>query len=306
MRALRRGPENKTGEASIFQRFVLATLANSRIDWRSMSAKVVLVTGASSGIGAACAEMLAKRGFVVYGASRNADFRPTAYRGLQMDVQDNQSVESAVARVLKEAGSIDALVNNAGCGLAGPVEDTHPDEAIWQMDVNFMGAFRVIRAVLPGMRQRRSGVIVNMSSLGGVFGLPFQSFYSASKFALEGLTESLRHEVGRFGIRAVLVEPGDVKTGFTGNRVLAAAAISSLAYADAFDKCMQIVEKEEGQGVPPDVIAGLVCRIVEGKAKGPRYTSGHFLQRVSAVLKRLLPGGLFETIIGSFYGIGAK
>lgn len=271
-----------------------------------MSAKVVLVTGASSGIGAACAEMLAQRGFLVYGSSRNPNFRPKAYHALQMDVRDDKSVESAVARVMQEAGSIDALVNNAGCGLAGAVEDTGTEEAIRQMDVNFMGAFRVARAVLPGMRQRRSGVIVNVSSLGGLFGLPFQSFYSASKFALEGFTESLRHEVGQFGIRVVLVEPGDVKTGFTGSRVMAAAAGPSSGYSATFSKCMQIVEKEEQQGVPPESIAKLVSGIIEGKVKGPRHTCGHFSQRLSAVLKRVLPGGLFESIIGSFYGIGGK
>jgi NAD(P)-dependent dehydrogenase (short-subunit alcohol dehydrogenase family) len=271
-----------------------------------MPAKVALITGASSGIGAACAELLAQRGFVVYGTSRNAEFRPKAYRSIQMDVQDDQSVERAVSRVMEEAGTIDAVVNNAGCGLAGAVEDTHPEEAIRQMDVNFMGAFRVARAVLPAMRRRRSGVIVNVSSLGGLFGLPYQSFYSASKFALEGFTESLRHEVGQFGIRVVLVEPGDVKTGFTGSRVRAAAADSSSAYAAAFSKCMRMVEDEEKNGVPAESIARLICRLVEGNATGPRYTAGHFLQRVSAVLKRVLPGRLFETIIASFYGVGGK
>jgi len=268
-----------------------------------MPAKVVLITGASSGIGAACAELLAERGFIVYGSSRNPDFRPTTYHALQMDVRDDQSVDRAVSRVIEEAGSIDALVNNAGCGLAGAVEDTHPQEALRQMDVNFMGAFRVTRAVLPVMRQRRSGVIVNVSSLGGLFGLPFQSFYSASKFALEGFTESLCHEVGSFGIRVALVEPGDVKTGFTGSRVLAAAAGPSSAYAVRFANCMRIVEKEEKQGVPPEAIAKLVCRIIEGKAKGQRYTCGHFSQRLSAVLKRLLPGRLFEAIIADFYKV---
>jgi short-subunit dehydrogenase len=158
--------------------------------------------------------------------------------------------------------------------------------------------------VLPVMRQRGSGVIVNVSSLGGLFGLPFQGFYSASKFALEGFTESLRYEVTPFGIRVVLVEPGDVKTGFTGSRVMAAAANSSSAYAAACSKCMKIVEKEEGNGVPPVNVAKLIARIVEGKAKGPRYTCGKPDQRISAVVKRLAPGSLFESIIGSFYGIG--
>jgi len=268
-----------------------------------MAGKVVLVTGASSGIGAACAEMLAQRGFRVYGCSRNPNFQPTGYQAIQMDVTDDRSVDQAVAQVIREAGSIDALVNNAGCGLAGAVEDTASAEALHQMDVNFMGPFRVARAVLPGMRQRRSGVIVNVSSLGGLFGLPFQSFYSASKFAMEGWTESLRFEVSPFGIRVVLIEPGDVKTGFTGSRVKAARATASSAYNDRFSKCMGIVEKEEQKGVAPASIAKLVCNIVEGGAKGPRYTCGAALQRLSAVLKRILPGRLFETVIGSFYGM---
>lgn len=267
-----------------------------------MPGKVVLVTGASSGIGAASAEVLAKRGFRVYGSSRHPNFKPSGYQALQMDVTDDQSVENAVAQVIREAGSIDALVNNAGCGLAGAVEDTTSAEALHQMDVNFMGPFRVARAVLPGMRQTRSGVIVNVSSLGGLFGLPFQSFYSASKFAMEGWTESLRFEVRPFGIRVVLIEPGDVKTGFTGSRVRARANGSS-AYKEHFSKCMGIVEKEEQHGVAPESIAKLVCNIVEGSANGPRYTCGAALQRLSAVLKRILPGRLFETIIGSFYGM---
>lgn len=269
----------------------------------NMSGKVVLVTGASSGIGAACAEMLAKRGFRVYGCSRDPNFKPAGFQAVQMDVTDDQSVDKAVARVIAEAGSIDALVNNAGSGLAGAVEDTESVEALRQMDVNFMGPFRVARAVLPGMRQRRSGVIVNLSSLGGLFGLPFQSFYSASKFAMEGWTESLRFEVKPFGIRVVLIEPGDVKTGFTGSRVRAARATGSSAYNASFSKCMGIVEKEEQKGVAPESIAKLICNIVEGNAKGPRYTCGAALQRLSAVLKRILPGRLFETIIGSFYGM---
>jgi NAD(P)-dependent dehydrogenase (short-subunit alcohol dehydrogenase family) len=269
-----------------------------------MAAKVVVITGASSGIGAACADRLAGSGYIVYGSSRNPEFKPNGYRALQMDVQDDRSVERAIARVKEEAGGIDALINNAGCGLAGAVEDTTSEEAIRQMDVNFMGAFRVTRAVLPAMRQRGGGVIVNVSSLGGLFGLPFQSFYSASKFALEGFTESVRHEVSRFGIRVVLVEPGDVKTGFTSSRTFAQAAGSSSVYATQFSNCMRLVEKEEKQGVPPEAIANAVCRIVEGGAKSPRYSCGALLQRITVVLKRLLPGRLFESIIASFYGIG--
>jgi NAD(P)-dependent dehydrogenase (short-subunit alcohol dehydrogenase family) len=217
-----------------------------------------------------------------------------------MDVTDDHSVDAAVAQVIREAGAIDALVNNAGYGLAGAVEDTTSAEALHQMNVNFMGAFRVTRAVLPGMRQRGSGVIVNVSSLGGLFGLPFQAFYSASKFAMEGFTESLRFEVRPFGIRVVLVEPGDVKTAFTGRRV---RATESSAYRDRLSRCMRAVETEEQKGVPPESIARLICNIVEGRAQGPRYTCGALIQRLSPILKRILPGRLFEKIIGSFYGM---
>jgi NAD(P)-dependent dehydrogenase (short-subunit alcohol dehydrogenase family) len=281
-------------------------MANSDKLTQSTDRPVVLITGASSGIGAACAELLTQQGFRVYGSSRNPDFRPKAFRAVPMDVTNDSSVAAAVSRVLDEAGSIDILINNAGCGLAGAVEDTATEEALHQIDVNFMGVFRVTRAVLPAMRQRRSGVIVNVSSLGGLFGLPFQSMYSASKFALEGWTESLRHEVSPFGIRAVLVEPGDVKTGFTGSRVLAARANSTSAYAALFTKCLQIVEKEEKQGVPPEVIARLICRIAQGRGGGMRSSCGQFSQRLSAVLKRILPGRIFESIIASFYGLGSK
>jgi NAD(P)-dependent dehydrogenase (short-subunit alcohol dehydrogenase family) len=270
------------------------------------STKVALITGASSGIGAASAELLANRGYVVYGSSRNPNFKPTGFRPLHMDVRDDESVNHAVARVLQEAGRIDVLINNAGCGLAGAVEDTTTAEALHQIDVNFMGPFRLAKAVLPAMRRRRSGLIVNVSSLGGLFGLPFQSFYSASKFALEGFTESLRYEVSRYGIRVVLIEPGDVQTGFTGSRVVAAAASGSSAYAGPFSTCMRIIEKEEKNGVAPARIAQTICRIVEGDAAGPRYTVGAFSQRLSAVLKILLPGILFETIIGSFYGLDSS
>ena len=267
-----------------------------------MSAKVVLITGASSGIGAACAELMAKRGFRVFGSSRDAKFHPQGFRPVQMDVTDDRSVGSAVSQILQEAGSIDALINNAGCGLAGATEDTSTEEALHQMDVNFVGVFRVTRAVLPAMRKRRSGVIVNVSSLGGVFGLPFQSFYSASKFALEGWTESLRHEVRALGIRVVLVEPGDVRTGFTASRVVAEGSATS-AYGDRLTKCLQIVEREEGRGAPPEVVAQLICRVVEGRAKALRYSCGHLSQRITVPLKRILPAKLFERIIASFYGL---
>lgn len=270
-----------------------------------MPSKVALVTGASSGVGAACAGLLADKGYLVFGSSRRADFHPTGFRPVVIDVLDDQSVARAVSEILEQAGGVDVLVNNAGCGLAGAIEDTSTQEAQRQMEVNFMGAFRVTKAVLPMMRQRRSGIIVNVSSLGGLFGLPFQGFYSASKFALEAWTESLSYEVRPFGIRAVLVEPGDVTTQFTRNRIVSAAANTSV-YASSFKRCLQVIEYEEARGVPPDVVARLIYRILEGPSVRLRYTCGKRSQRLVAVLKRLLPWVAFWRTIGFFYKVKTR
>ena len=181
--------------------------------------RVVLVTGASSGIGLACATHLAGRGYRVYGTSR----RPGAGQAgslamLAADVTDDGSVEQAVATVLDREGRLDIVVNNAGMGIAGPVENTSIEQAKWQLEVNFFGAFRVCRAALPAMRKQGSGYIVNIGSIGGLIAIPYQAMYSASKFALEGMSEALRMEVRPFGVRVVIIEPGDHKTGITQNR----------------------------------------------------------------------------------------
>jgi len=183
-----------------------------------MNSRVVLVTGASSGIGRACAAHLASRGYRVFGAQRSAPDSAGPIEMLRMDVNDDASVHAATSYILKTAGRIDALVNNAGYALMGSVEDTSIEEARAQMETNFFGALRVIRAVLPAMRQQGSGYIINISSLAGVLGLPFSGLYSASKFALEGMTESLRLEVRGFGIKTVLIEPGDFSTQLPAKR----------------------------------------------------------------------------------------
>src|ERR1700759_3251829 len=194
--------------------------------------QVVLVTGASSGIGLACATYLAGRGYRVYGTSRRAG---TSQKGsvamLVADVTNDLSVEQAVAAVLEREGRLDIVVNNAGMCLAGPAENTSIEAAKSQLEVNFFGAHRVCRAVLPIMRSQRAGYIVNIGSIGGLVAIPYQSMYSASKFALEGFSESLRMEVRPFGIRVVIIEPGDHKTAITENRRM--AETSGSAYSTA-------------------------------------------------------------------------
>ena len=188
---------------------------------------VVLVTGASSGIGKACAELLFARGCRVYGTSRQApralveartsDLAPLL-RMIPLDVTSDDSVDAAVGVVLACEGRLDAVVNNAGFGVAGAAELTTIEEAREQFETNFFGTVRVCRAVLPVMRQQGSGRILNISSIAGRIGIPFQAFYSASKFAIEGFSEALRMEVAPFGVKVVLIEPGDFRTGFTAAR----------------------------------------------------------------------------------------
>jgi NAD(P)-dependent dehydrogenase (short-subunit alcohol dehydrogenase family) len=265
--------------------------------------KVVLVTGASSGIGRACAELLSERGHTVYGTSRKPSPAPARHPMLVLDVTEDDSVQRAVDTVLAERGRVDVVVNNAGYALAGPVEDTSLEEARRQLDTNFFGVLRVCKAVLPSMRARGSGLIVNVSSLGGVVGLPFQGLYSASKFALEGLTESLRQEVAPFGVRVTLLQPGDVRTPITDNRVRARGCDSSSVYWSVFEAALRIIEKEERAGAPVELVARRVLALMEREPLAVRYTVGHVSQRLLTSTKAFLPSRLFERILMSYYGL---
>jgi NAD(P)-dependent dehydrogenase (short-subunit alcohol dehydrogenase family) len=264
--------------------------------------RVVLVTGASSGIGQACAVWLAERGYRVYGTSRRRVANPqSAVTMLTADVTDDQSVERLIAEILDREQRLDIVVNNAGMGLAGAAEDTSIEEARCQLEVNFFGAFRVCRAVLPVMRSQRSGYIVNIGSIGGLLAIPYQAIYSASKFALEGLSESLRLEVRPFGIRVVIIEPGDHKTGITHNRRLAATSASP--YSRAFTAALAKTVHDEQSGPGPEQVARLLHRIVTQRNPRLRYTVGPAPQRASVWLKRLLPYTLFEYGVRKYWGL---
>ncbi len=222
---------------------------------------------------------------------------------LQLDVTSEQSVASAVARILDEQGRIDVVVNNAGLVMAGAIEDTSLDEARLQLDTNLFGAARVCRAVLPTMREKRSGLIINVGSLAGVVGLPFQGYYSASKFALEGFTEALRLEVAAFDVEATIVEPGDIATSVVQNRVRVAASGAASPYRAAFDKTVATFEKEETAGASPEVVARRVLSIIESGRPAVRYSVGPFGQRLLAGLKPFLPSRWFEFGLMIYYGL---
>ncbi|MGH9081589.1 MAG: SDR family oxidoreductase, partial [Acidimicrobiales bacterium] len=198
---------------------------------------ILLVTGASAGIGRACADRMHQRGWTVIGASRRGT-SSGGWHPLAMDVDDDGSVASAMSSVIADRRHLDALVACAGWGLAGSVEDTPMADARAQLETNFWGAVRVVQHALPLMRRHLGGRIVLMSSIGGVVGLPFQAFYSASKFALEGYAEALAYEVAPFGIEVTLVEPGNVATEFTDSRRHVPAPAGDPTYAAAVAKAI--------------------------------------------------------------------
>ncbi len=264
--------------------------------------KVVLVTGASSGIGRACAALLTARGHIVYGTSRGPA-AGTPWRMLELDVTRDDMATASVAQILSEQGRIDVLINNAGMVLAGALEDTSLEEARLQFDTNVLGALRMCKAVLPAMRAQKSGLVINVGSIAGKVGLPFQGLYSASKFALEGLTEALRLEVAPFGISAAIVEPGDIATSVVANRVRAAASGDGSAYREAFVKVVASYEKDETGGASPDVAARTALAIIEKRAPAVRYSTGPVGQRVLSGLKPFLPSKVFEFGLRVFYGL---
>ncbi|CAB1060309.1 Oxidoreductase, short-chain dehydrogenase/reductase family [Olavius sp. associated proteobacterium Delta 1] len=271
--------------------------------------RVVLVTGASAGIGKCCADYLTLEGNRVYGTSRRANStdseqrssKRNLFRLIQMDVTNDSSVKKGIDSIIARESRLDAVVNNAGYAIIGSLEDTTVKEAKSQLETNFFGALRVCRAVLPIMRRQRTGYIVNISSIGGLIGLPFQSAYCASKFALEGAMEALRIEVRPFGIHVVLIEPGDFKTEITQHRQLAVASKRNSAYRDIFNRVLRTVESGERNGPTPELVAELINNVISTKSPRLRYTVGNISQRIAVPLKKILPSRLFESLIsGSF------
>ncbi len=265
---------------------------------------VILITGASSGIGRACAEHLHQRGYRVYGTSRNPQSHPNApFALIQMDVNDGNSVQQAIKLVMEREGRIDVAVNNAGISIVGAVEEVSSEEAKAQLETNFFGALRVCQAVLPVMRAQRGGLIVNISSIGGLIGIPFQALYSASKFALEGLSEALRMEVRSFGICVVLIEPGDIPTEIAVHRRWTRLSTESPVYAERCAHAMKVMAADEQNGPAPYKVAHLLERIVKTPNPRLRWVIGPTLECISLALKPIVPPALFEWALEKYYRI---
>ena len=266
--------------------------------------KVILITGASSGIGKATAEILSKNNYKVYGTSRK-NIKSDIFEMIQMDVTDDKSVGDAINYIFKKEGRIDILINNAGIGIAGAIEDTFIDEVRHQFETNFIGVVRTCQNVLPIMRDIGGGLIINVASMAGQIGLPYQGLYSASKFAIEGFSEALKLEVLQFGIDIVVVEPGDIATSFTRNRwiIHRHRKKENTPYINSFKKTIEIIEKDENKGLPAEFVAKKILKIIKSKHRRFRYMPGSLPQRMVLILKRFLPYKLYSHILISHYKV---
>lgn len=267
--------------------------------------RVVLVTGASSGIGKAIAEELASKGYLVFGTSRKATFPESVSPGrvnlLPLDVTNDDSVSACMRFVQQHSDGVDVLVNNSGYGLAGAIEETSVEEARAQIDTNFLGMVRMTRAILPGMRKNGRGIIINVGSVAGQISIPFQAYYSASKAAVEAYSEALKLEVKPFGVNVFVLQPGDFHTGFTAGRVIAAEAQESSVYRPAMSNAISVMEKDEMEGADPRMIGAVVERTIRRPGKRMRIAVGPFYEKAALAAKRYLPESWFSFILRKYY-----
>lgn len=263
--------------------------------------KVVFITGASSGIGRAIGDLLHQKGMVVYGTSRNPSrIKDSVFPLLPMDVNDPKTIKEAVDWILAEKGRIDVLINNAGVGITGPVEETPNEEIHQAFNTNFYGPIRVLKAVMPSMREQGSGRIINITSIAGYMGLPYRGAYSASKAALGVITETLRMEAREFGIEFTTIAPGDFATNIAAGRYHAPLKEDS-PYHDNYKVSLDLMNEHVDSGSDPAAMATYVYRLLLKKKLKVHYRVGAPLQRFSIVLKRLLPDTWYEKLLRSHY-----
>ncbi|GLR48099.1 oxidoreductase [Sphingomonas astaxanthinifaciens] len=268
---------------------------------RSKASKVILVTGASSGIGKATAIALAEAGHRVFAGVRKpseAIVHPLVEL-VKLDVTNPDDVVSAVAHVEREAGRLDVLVNNAGTSLVGAVEETSDKEASSLFQTNFFGPLRLSRAVLPLMRRQGQGLIVNVSSVLGFLPAPFMGLYASSKHALEGLSESLDHEVRSFGVRVILVEPSFTRTSLDTNASVASTGIDE--YAAARSKSVAAVRRQIAEAPPPSGVAAEILSVIDGKHHLRRPADRR--ARILSKLRRWVPAAQFDKSLRASFGL---
>lgn len=263
-----------------------------------MKRKTVLITGASSGIGKATGILLKEKGYTVYGTTRDktkySNF--SEFTLLEMDVTKPETIHTAVRELLSKELSLDVLVNNAGVGITGPLEETPTDAILNAFNTNFNGPLNVIKVVLPQMRKQKNGLIINITSIAGYMGLPYRGIYSATKGALELITESLRLETRDFGIKLTCLAPGDFATNIASSRYHA-PVLKDSPYEDDYARVLKSIDNDVDSGGDPLQVAYKVYEIITTKNPHVRYKVGSFLQRFSVVLKSILPNTWYEKLL---------
>jgi len=265
--------------------------------------KVVLITGASKGLGKVTGSLLQSKGYKVYGTARH----PERYPGhpfplLALDLEDEVSVHRVVDELLDKEGRIDVLINNAGRGMMGPLEES-PSQAVKTLfQTNLFGMMELTRRVLPHMRRRGEGYVIIVSSVAGFAGLPYRGAYSASKAAVMIIAETLRYELYGSGIRVVDVCPGDIITDIAAGRIYAPVKKNSPYYA-AYERIRRATDSEVHRGLPPEKVARQIEKILRNPSPRPRYIVAPFTQKILPLIKALLPGKWFESIIRKHYKI---
>lgn len=264
--------------------------------------KVVLITGGSSGIGKAIGDYLSAKNYIVYGTSRNPSsiVSNLNFSLLEMDVTKPVTIEAAINQIIEKEGRIDVLVNNAGIGITGPVEETPNEEIHRAFDTNYYGPINAIKAVLPHMRKQGKGLIINITSIAGYMGLPYRGIYSATKAALEITTEAFRMETRQFGIHMTNIAPGDFATNIVAGRYHAPVRNDS-PYKGAYGKTLTMMNEHVDAGEDPIKMAKVVHSVIESSHPKIHYKVGASLQKFSIVLKRILPDKIYERMLLNHY-----
>ena len=263
--------------------------------------KVILITGASSGIGKAIGDLLCNKNFKVYGTSRDpSKYINSNFQLLGLNVNNPSSINKCIDEIIKIEGSIDVLINNAGVGITGPLEEIPEIEIENNFKTNFFGPLNIIKKVLPIMRSKKSGLIINVTSLAAYVGTPYRSVYSASKAALDLVSETLNMETKPFNIKVVTVAPGEFSTNIASRRYHASSEKSSPYYFN-YSKALKLMNNHVDGGADPKLIGKLILKIINSKNPKKKYIAGSFVEKIAPYLKLLLPQKVFENLIMRSY-----
>lgn len=256
----------------------------------------IIITGTSAGIGFTLSEYFGKKGHTVFGLSRKM-VESDYFKTIATDITDNAQVQRAIAEVLKTESRIDVLINNAGMGMVGAVEDSTQEEILKLFNLNLVGSVQTMRAVLPKMREQKFGKIINISSIGSEMGLPFRGFYSASKSALDKVTEAIRYEVSPWNIEVCTLHLGDIKTNIAENRVKTKV---SEPYQKTFNKVYAIMNSHVDEGTEPIEVAEYIEKLLNKKTWKAHFYFGKFGQKIGIPLKWILPQNFYENLMRKY------